>query len=213
MKNTKNSTRTRPTFIETVRSSWFHPAFQLGRVVRLFLRTVAWVPRSVKPKHSNVQLNAGSKHTHSASLRLCLWFFHSLFLFSLCLSSNSLHNLIKQLEIQIWEGLREDTIFSSKKIKEIGYKLPGLFWQGQGRSAVDWWWLVASSVVCYCACLPLLLVLVAAQPLSLRFALEQLHQLVHKIPSILHLKPTFSILHHHFYKTPTSVYLFYKIFQ
>ena len=42
--------------------------------------------------------------------------------------------------------------------------------------------------------------------------LEQLHQLVHKIPSILHLKPTFSILHH-FYKTPTSVSLFYKIFQ
>ena len=26
-------------------------------------------------------------------------------------------------------------------------------------------------------------------------------------------KPTFSILHHHFYKTLTSVYLFYKIFQ
>ena len=43
--------------------------------------------------------------------------------------------------------------------------------------------------------------------------LKQLHQLVHKIPSILHLKPTFSILHHHFYKTPISVYLFYKIFQ
>ena len=43
--------------------------------------------------------------------------------------------------------------------------------------------------------------------------LEQLHQHVHKIPSILHLKPTFSILHHHFYKTLTSVYLFYKIFQ
>ena len=43
--------------------------------------------------------------------------------------------------------------------------------------------------------------------------LEQLHQLVHKIPFILHLKPTFSILHHHFYKIPTSVYLFYKIFH
>ena len=48
---------------------------------------------------------------------------------------------------------------------------------------------------------------------SFLFVLEQLHQLVHKILSILDLKPTFSILHHHFYKTPTSVYLFYKIFQ
>ena len=49
--------------------------------------------------------------------------------------------------------------------------------------------------------------------LYLLLCLEQLYQLVHKIPSILHLKPTFSILHHHFYKTLTSVYLFYKIFQ
>ena len=43
--------------------------------------------------------------------------------------------------------------------------------------------------------------------------LEQPHQLVEKIPSILHKKPIFSILHHHFYKTPTSIYLFYKTFQ
>ena len=43
--------------------------------------------------------------------------------------------------------------------------------------------------------------------------LEQPHQLVEKIPSILHKKPTFSILHRYFYKTPTSVYLFYKTIQ
>ena len=43
--------------------------------------------------------------------------------------------------------------------------------------------------------------------------LEQLHQSMHNIPSILHLKPTFSIFHYHFYKIFTSVYLFYKIFQ
>ena len=43
--------------------------------------------------------------------------------------------------------------------------------------------------------------------------LEHSHQLMEKIPSILHKKPTFSILHHYFYKTPTSVYLFYKTIQ
>ena len=43
--------------------------------------------------------------------------------------------------------------------------------------------------------------------------LEQPHQLVEKISSILHKKPTFSILHHYFYKTPTSIYLFYKTIQ
>ena len=43
--------------------------------------------------------------------------------------------------------------------------------------------------------------------------LKQPHQLVEKISSILHKKPTFSILYHHFYKTLTSVYLFYNIFQ
>ena len=42
--------------------------------------------------------------------------------------------------------------------------------------------------------------------------LEQLHQSVQKIPSILHKKPTFSILHYHFYKTPTSIYLLYTLF-
>ena len=42
--------------------------------------------------------------------------------------------------------------------------------------------------------------------------LEYSHQLVEKIPFILHKKPIFSILHHHFYKTPTSVYLLYTIF-
>ena len=31
-------------------------------------------------------------------------------------------------------------------------------------------------------------------------------------PSILHKKLFFSILHTHFYKTPTSVYLFYPLF-
>ena len=45
------------------------------------------------------------------------------------------------------------------------------------------------------------------------FSLEHSHQLVEKIPSILHKKPTFSILHHYFYKTPTSIYLFYKTIQ
>ena len=49
--------------------------------------------------------------------------------------------------------------------------------------------------------------------LGLAIPLEQLHQSVHNIPSILHLKPTFSILHYRFYKTFTSVYLFYKIYQ
>ena len=43
-------------------------------------------------------------------------------------------------------------------------------------------------------------------------ALEQPHQLVEKIPSILHKKHTFSILHHYFYKTLTSVHLLYTIF-
>ena len=42
--------------------------------------------------------------------------------------------------------------------------------------------------------------------------LEQLHQSLQKIPSILHKKLTFSILHYHFYKTPTSVYLLYTLF-
>ena len=36
---------------------------------------------------------------------------------------------------------------------------------------------------------------------------------MHKIPSILHVKPTFSILHTNFYKTPTSIYLFYTFIQ
>ena len=36
---------------------------------------------------------------------------------------------------------------------------------------------------------------------------------MHNIPSILHLKPTFSILHINFYKTPTSIYLFYTFIQ
>ena len=42
--------------------------------------------------------------------------------------------------------------------------------------------------------------------------LEQLHQLVQNFFHFAPLKPTFSILHTHFYKTPTSVYLFCKIF-
>ena len=36
---------------------------------------------------------------------------------------------------------------------------------------------------------------------------------MHNIPSILHLKPTFSILHTNFYKIPTSIYLFYTFIQ
>ena len=43
--------------------------------------------------------------------------------------------------------------------------------------------------------------------------LEYSHQLMEKIPFILHKKPIFSILHYHFCKTLTSVYLFYKTFQ
>ena len=43
--------------------------------------------------------------------------------------------------------------------------------------------------------------------------LEQLHQLVHKFFHFAHLKSTFSILHTYFYKTPTSVYLFYTFIQ
>ena len=42
--------------------------------------------------------------------------------------------------------------------------------------------------------------------------LEQLHQSLQKIPSILHKKLNFSILLHHFYKTSTSVYLLYTFF-
>ena len=44
-------------------------------------------------------------------------------------------------------------------------------------------------------------------------AKEHSHQLVEKISSILRKKSTFSILHYYFYKTPTSVYLFYKTIQ
>ena len=36
---------------------------------------------------------------------------------------------------------------------------------------------------------------------------------MHNILSILHLKPTFSILHTNFYKTPMSIYLFYTFIQ
>ena len=43
--------------------------------------------------------------------------------------------------------------------------------------------------------------------------LEQLHQLVQNFFHFAPLKPTFSILHTHFYKTPTSVYLFYTFIQ
>jgi len=39
---------------------------------------------------------------------------------------------------------------------------------------------------------------------------EYSHQSGQIFPSILHYKPTFSILHYHISKTPTSVYLFYK---
>ena len=43
--------------------------------------------------------------------------------------------------------------------------------------------------------------------------LEQPHQGMQKIPSILHQKSTFSILHNQFYKTPTSVHLLFTIFH
>ena len=43
--------------------------------------------------------------------------------------------------------------------------------------------------------------------------LEQLHQLVHKFFHFAYLKSTFSILHTYFYKTPTSVCLFYTFIQ
>ena len=43
--------------------------------------------------------------------------------------------------------------------------------------------------------------------------LEQLDQLVHKFFHFAHLKSTFSILHTYFYKTPTSVCLFYTFIQ
>ena len=44
-------------------------------------------------------------------------------------------------------------------------------------------------------------------------SLEQLHQLVQNFFHFAPLKPTFSILHTHFYKTTTSVYLFYTFIQ
>ena len=43
--------------------------------------------------------------------------------------------------------------------------------------------------------------------------LEQLHQLVHNFFHFAHLKSTFFILHTYFYKTPTSVCLFYTFIQ
>ena len=43
--------------------------------------------------------------------------------------------------------------------------------------------------------------------------LEYPHQWMQKIFHFAHLKPTFSILHIHFYKTFTSVYLFYTFIQ
>ena len=43
--------------------------------------------------------------------------------------------------------------------------------------------------------------------------LEQLHQLVQNFFHFAPLKPTFSILHTHFYKIPTSVCLFYTFIQ
>ena len=43
--------------------------------------------------------------------------------------------------------------------------------------------------------------------------LEQLYQLVHKFFHFVHLKSIFSILHASFYKTPTSICLFYTFIQ
>ena len=69
MKNTKNGEEHEEQYTHMPSFHWngefklISSAFQLGRVVHLFLRIVAWVPRSVKRKRSNVQLNAGSKHT------------------------------------------------------------------------------------------------------------------------------------------------------
>ena len=43
--------------------------------------------------------------------------------------------------------------------------------------------------------------------------LEQLYQIVHKFFYFAHLKSIFSILHASFYKTPTSICLFYTFIQ
>ena len=49
--------------------------------------------------------------------------------------------------------------------------------------------------------------------LAKKSTIKQLHQLMEKIFHFTHLKPTFSILHSHFYKTPTSVCLLYTFIQ
>ena len=45
------------------------------------------------------------------------------------------------------------------------------------------------------------------------FILEHPHQYVQKNFHFKHIKPTFSILHSHFYKTPISVCLLYTFIQ
>ena len=74
------------------------------------------------------------------------------------------------------------------------------------QSQLAMWQVVAQSCGELCGS-------IIALPCTMAYHKEHPHQWMQKFCKFAHLKPTFSILHSHFYKTPTSVCLLYTFIQ